>query len=640
MRRSLLLVLLLLFVLASACGDGSPSSTASDAKTAEAPGPACAPAVRDEFVRQQGLVHWQVYCPTQLPDGFRLARLDDPHDTALLGGDVSPTLDDLNPGGGTFITRLVGPQGAALVLVQGAGANIYTLRDDAGVLITDDKLSDAPFGDIAGKLYPGKPARVTAIDAQSFGHMLISSGVDAEVVAQLAAAMRPVDPPLATVTASSAEAIPSPTPDPAVRARVLQGLPVAPFPSNFHFVPYDWSPDGRRIAFIGEGLALYIAEPPTYTPQLLAGGPASEPRWSPEGKLIAFDAGGAESNTGDGIQIVSPDRIGGGAAQPVSPVDDQWRGRILQIYRWLDEHTIAYDAHCGSGCQMLFEMTVERPTDGSAPRAEGVVRQVPFVRNCADCIAAGLTFHYSPDGRYVVAETGTMPALAWYERANDAQWLVTFGDDPSAVEIFREFLSWDADSRTFAYRESIGTSPFADPPPLWLYWRADPLARTRTPIPAQSNGKPTGDPALDHLIGATLVGDRDALVADIGYTKLGCVRPQQLGTPPGCLESEADGTLVDSFLIAGCDGAYQRPDFAEQLVRNVPLTARLLAVGSPSPQTDGDGTQYVLLFAYDESADSTGFWWAVRDGKIIGYHQPCGSAADALPVIMTSPRLY
>jgi hypothetical protein len=754
-RFRLIFGLVIAGVVLSACGGSGTGDRRTTRPDTSRPGEACASAVADEFLRQQELVYWRVYCPSELPDGFRLAALDDPPDPSHLGGDVTPTRDDLNPGGGTFITRLLGPGGKELVLVQGAGANIFVLRDATGRLIGDDAQSDSAFGDLEGRLFRGPASRVTAFDAHGYGHMLIGSGVDADVVAQLAAAMRPVDPsglraalfslgdlfgvsqgwvvswaPDSTgeevanpqicrtpvdpgsrtgeavakfetaapagmapdagghgpflqqavlrfsgddarayvhaISAAAAACTPatstagttvatsvidaptlgdesivllrsvrspvqgadadiaivrrgayvavvlhwqtvpvggssdgnavlpyariadeklrvvadnvvvrghepaganaSPTPDAAARARIVQGLPVAPFASNFDYVPYDWSPDGRRIAFIGDGLALYIAEPPAYTPQLLAGGPASEPRWSPDGKIIAFDAGGVESNTGDGIDVVSPDSIGGRVAQRVSPADDEWRGRIVQVYRWLDDRTIAYDVHCG--CQMLFEMTVDRPADGSAPSTAGVVRQVPFVRTCADCITAALAFHYSPDGRYVVADTGTQPSLASYERAGDTQWLVVCGDDAPGAEIFRQFVSWDADSRTFVYREVIGTSPFADPPPLWTYWRADPATHVREPIPTESGGKPTGDAALDHLIGATLAGDKDALVAALGYTKLGCVRPQQEGTPPGCLEGEADGTLVDSFLTSGCGGGYERPDFAERVLRH------------------------------------------------------------------------
>ena len=179
----------------AACGGSSSSdrrTTPSDAGTPRL-GEECASAAGDEFLRQQALVYWQVYCPSQLPDGFRLAALDDPTAPSHLGGDVTPTRDDLNPGGGTFVTRLLGPGGKELVLVQGAGANIFVLRDAAGRLIGDGAQSESAFGDLHGRVFRGAASRVTAFDAQSYGHMLTGFGLDAEVVAETAAGMRPVD---------------------------------------------------------------------------------------------------------------------------------------------------------------------------------------------------------------------------------------------------------------------------------------------------------------------------------------------------------------------------------------------------------------------------------------------------------------
>jgi hypothetical protein len=299
---------------------------------------------------------------------------------------------------------------------------------------------------------------------------------------------RLADQKLQALNASSMAATPTPssatataTPDSAARSTILAHLPIAVFPGNVDYVPYDWSPDGKRAVFIGDQRALYIAEAPAFTPQRLADGPASEPRWSPDGKLIAF------AQQDDGIEIISPDAIGSTRPWRVSPAGDAWRGRILQIYRWLDDRTIAYDAHCGSGCQLLFEMTVDRPADGSAPQTAGVLRHVPFVWNCAECVNAALAFHYSPDTRYVVAETGTMPALAWYERSSDTQWLLTFDGDPQGVDLRRAFVVWDADSRSFVFREAI--VPPGEQPTTWTFWRADPETRTRALVPA-GDGNP------------------------------------------------------------------------------------------------------------------------------------------------------
>jgi hypothetical protein len=685
MGRISALLLAVLVTAVVACGTGSRRGTPGVSSLSQqamvaCPGPG---GIAAEFARQQALVHWPVYCPTALPEGFRLATADDRQDPVVLGGDVSPTRDDLNPGGGTFITRFVGPGDAELVIVQGAGADIYVHRDTSGNLIgAGPDAPDAAVGDLAGKALTIPSPSVTAFDPLGFGHMLIGTRMSLEQVTRSAASMTPVDrsglrlallsgaelgqiagdnwvvswppdptgedvrapsvcgkgldrgdriaeavvrfefapwlrtaadagghgpflqqavasfppggaqryieqmagildrcPPqyeqkavdgshaadvtltridspdlgdrslvyrrslrspvqgmdtdvaliqrgdslaimlrievvaadgaaaagailpyarladqkLQALAAKSpanngtpATATPIATPDVAVRSAVLARLPLAVFPRSFAYVPYDWSPDGQRLAFIGDERALYIADAPAYAPYRLADGPASEPRWSPDGKLIAFahEDDGAPSNIApdDGIEIISPDFIDSTRPLRVSPFDDEWRGRIIQIYSWIDDRTIAYDAHCGSGCQMLFEMTVVRPSDGSAPRMYGAVRQVPFVRNCAECLSAGLAFYYSPDNRYVAAETGTVPALALYERATDTQWLLTFGDEPMGVDLRREFVAWDAESASFLFREAI--VPFGEQPSLWTYWRAVAGTRTRTQVPA------------------------------------------------------------------------------------------------------------------------------------------------------------
>src|SRR5205085_3879199 len=97
-------------------------------------------------------------------------------------------------------------------------------------------------------------------------------------------------------------------------------------------------------------------------------------------------------------------------------------------------------------------------------------------------IAAGLEFHYSPDTRYIVADNGGIPSVAWYDRSTDAQWLVAFSDDPTGQELWREFVSWDPDSGSFVYREATRPGGEPGPPTAWTYWRADPTDHSRTSV--------------------------------------------------------------------------------------------------------------------------------------------------------------
>ncbi len=672
MRRPVLLALALPALLLAACGDGRTARVQSIGTAAIVePGASCDASVRAEFVRQQSLVYWPVYCPSQLPDGFRLAHEGDARHAPYLEQDYWPTRKDLNPGGGTFITRLVGPDGSNIMIIQGAGASIWVRRDQSGRF--EDAAGDARLGDLAGTLFTLDPAAVIAFDALSYGHEVAASGLPIDELRRIAQSMRPVDgaglrgalfsladlhgagadwtvswPPdptgedvrnpqicglrvdagpraaeveakfepatvpgsdagghgpfleqavvrydgdgakhyidrvvamlgtcpasfdqtseagerLATTTvtklddlslgeqsvafrrstrspvqgadidvvlirhgeyvaivlyfdlvpaggqgtapvlrtyaaiadrklealdtglsnAPESTSTPAPPATPAAESRdeIVRRLAIGAFPSNFSYRAYDWSPDGARIVFVGVDRALYVAAAPDYTPQRLAEGPASEPRWSPDGALIAF------AQEGEGIEIIPSSSTGSTVPVRVSPVNDLWRSRIIRIYRWLDDRTIAYDAHCGTGCQYLFEMAIDRPADGSLPRGAGTPRHVPFVQPCADCAAAGLEFYYAPDVRSIVADYGGAPSVAWYDRQTGEQWLVEFADDPRGVWACREFVSWDTDSRGFSYRETPASTNCTVQPESWTYWHADPAAHTRTRLPPSS----------------------------------------------------------------------------------------------------------------------------------------------------------
>jgi hypothetical protein len=128
-----------------------------------------------------------------LPDGFRLADEDDaafPCDH--IACDARPTIDSMNPGGGTFITRLIGPGGRELAIVQGAGASIYTRRDERRCIgCFEDPAGEAPLGDLPGTLFALDPPAVLAFD-DNFGHMIVGIGMDLAELREIAAKMAPV----------------------------------------------------------------------------------------------------------------------------------------------------------------------------------------------------------------------------------------------------------------------------------------------------------------------------------------------------------------------------------------------------------------------------------------------------------------
>ncbi len=192
MRRRILPAAILLAGLAALrCG----GSSAPVQPTPMAVGGACVQDLRAEFARQQSLVYWPIYCPSELPDGFHLATADDAKNATSLGGGAAPTQDDLNPGGGTFITRMTTADGRQLVFVQGAGASIYERRDESvrpGGF--ESPLRSVLFGDLSGDLFSKEPAAVIAFDALGYGHMIVAAGLDPDSIAKIASGMRRVDP--------------------------------------------------------------------------------------------------------------------------------------------------------------------------------------------------------------------------------------------------------------------------------------------------------------------------------------------------------------------------------------------------------------------------------------------------------------
>ena len=138
-------------------------------------------------------------------------------------------------------------------------------------------------------------------------------------------------------------------------------------PANLHVYEFDWSPDSKSLAYVA-------ADPPgennwwvakLYT-QALDGAPKAilapaevtgplhglqiaVPRWSPDGKAIAFIGGlmSDQGSTGGDVWIVSAD--GGAAARPharggrTSPAWIEWDG---------NEHLFVSEL-AGGNCQLL-----------------------------------------------------------------------------------------------------------------------------------------------------------------------------------------------------------------------------------------------------------------------------------------------
>jgi DNA-binding CsgD family transcriptional regulator len=151
----------------------------------ERDGDACAPTVREEFLRQQALVEWDVYCPSKLPDGFRLATAEDaPPEPPHLGADARPTIDMMDEGPMTFITRLVRSDGAEIVVAQGVGLSSFDQGFGA-------PRTAAMFGNLSAALYGDDQPTVVAW-ADDLGRMVSVHRLGPNALDEIAAEMRTV----------------------------------------------------------------------------------------------------------------------------------------------------------------------------------------------------------------------------------------------------------------------------------------------------------------------------------------------------------------------------------------------------------------------------------------------------------------
>ena len=154
------------------------------------------------------------------------------------------------------------------------------------------------------------------------------------------------------------------------------------------------------------------------------------------------------------------------------------------------------------------------------------------------------------------------------------------------------------------------------------------IAQGASPVStAGSNASPlTGIAEVDQVVNATLAGDVDALVGMLRYKRLGCVTLQQVGSPPACRTSEAAGTLVEGFVVGGCDGTYERPDQIPPRVASVTQGAQrsLYAVFRPA----SGGADYRVLFLYRNS-QRFGLAIDLTDGGIVEMNTTCGTVEMA-----------
>jgi Tol biopolymer transport system component len=245
--------------------------------------------------------------------------------------------------------------------------------------------------------------------------------------------------PLPQPTVSSVS--PSPTSTPSlkppspltsdVRPLAILDLSLA---SPLHERDFDWSPDGQVLAFASGKSAsqssdyhLWVARAPDFALQRLTEQDGHQPRWSPDGEHVAFVScrrtGDRQPET---IWLVRAD---GSDLRDLLPGEKAIRSvsGAKFIEHWLNEKTLIFADHCGTGCRRLVALDTRT----------GETQDFPL---------GGAQYRWAPSrDKYVAIAGGGIPQTSLWERIDSGAWRETLLPRPS------EFYAWSPDSRAFLF---------------------------------------------------------------------------------------------------------------------------------------------------------------------------------------------
>jgi len=129
--------------------------------------------------------------------------------------------------------------------------------------------------------------------------------------------------------------------------------------------------------------------------------------------------------------------------------------------------------------------------------------------------------------------------------------------------------------------------------------------------------KRTGLDEVDRILVAVETGDIAGLRTLIGFTKVRCARVEGLGGPPKCLESEADGTVVEVLPFLGSEGSFiRRADIMDWPGITVSGLYAIYQVSETAYSEEYcPAGKFAIMFVAPE--DIPGIVLQVRDGKIV-----------------------
>jgi dipeptidyl aminopeptidase/acylaminoacyl peptidase len=128
---------------------------------------------------------------------------------------------------------------------------------------------------------------------------------------------------------------------------------------------FDWSPDGRRLAYAMDD-GVWIVEAPRFQQPkhvIRSGSIIGQIRWSPDGRKLAFSGG----RPGDGWGTIWIAEADGSCVRDLLPPGAPFGSpgnRALGIGAWLNNREIVFERHCGTGCVDFHKVDVESKTYG------------------------------------------------------------------------------------------------------------------------------------------------------------------------------------------------------------------------------------------------------------------------------------
>ncbi len=156
---------------------------------------------------------------------------------------------------------------------------------------------------------------------------------------------------------------------------------------------------------------------------------------------------------------------------------------------------------------------------------------------------------------------------------------------------------------------------------------------TEAPTGAADEPRRTGDAALDLIIQAVEDRDIEALAPLVVHPTVACTTAQGLGGPPKCEDGMPEGTELQVFPYAACEGSWTR--FGVQNIASFATRTAgpwgVINVDSYWGSTDGWESPDTFL-AFHTAAPSEGqiSYLEIADGRIVRASYGCGGTLDDL----------